>query len=59
MSDNIEERIEEEIKIMEEKHTTVLEQIRVKSEELSRLKESALIIVGAKSMLSRLKNGNE
>ena len=54
----IEERIEEELKTMDEKNTMVLEQIKIKSEELSRLKESALIIMGAKSILVKLK-GNE
>lgn len=55
IEERIGERIEEELKTMEEKNTTVLEQIKIKSEELSRLKESALIIMGAKSMLLKLK----
>lgn len=55
IEERIGERIEEELKTMEEKNTTVMEQIKIKSEELSRLKESALIIMGAKSMLLKLK----
>lgn len=53
----LEERIEEELKTMDEKNTMVMEQIKAKSDELARLKESALIIMGAKSMLVKLKGG--
>jgi len=55
---NMEEKIEAELKVIDEKHTMVVDQIRVKSEELAKLKESALIIIGAKSVLLKLTNAN-
>ena len=55
----MDEKVEAELKIIDEKHTMVVEQIRVKSEELNKLKESALIIIGAKSVLLKLTNSNQ
>lgn len=52
----MEEKVEAELKVIDEKHTMVVDQIRVKSEELNKLKESALIIIGAKSVLLKLTN---
>jgi len=48
------DKMQEELKILEEKNNTVLEQIRTKSEELAKLKESALLIIGAKAVLTKL-----
>ena len=48
------DKIQEELKILEEKNNTVIEQIRTKSEELNKLKESALLIIGAKAVLTKL-----
>lgn len=48
------DKMQEELKILEEKNNTVLEQIRMKSEELAKLKESALLIIGAKAVLTKL-----
>ena len=55
---NMEEKVEAELKVIDEKHTMIVDQIRVKSEELTKLKESALIIIGAKSVLLKLTNAN-
>lgn len=55
---NMEEKVEAELKVIDEKHTMIVDQIRVKSEELAKLKESALIIIGAKSVLLKLTNAN-
>ena len=48
------DKIQEELKILEEKNNTVIDQIRIKSEELNKLKESALLIIGAKAVLTKL-----
>lgn len=50
------DKIQEELKILEEKNNTVIDQIRIKSEELNKLKESALLIIGAKAVLTKLLN---
>ena len=54
VNENLHQKIQDELKLLEEKNTTVLDQIRTKSEEISRLKESALLIVGAKSILTKM-----
>ena len=54
----MDEKVQAELKVIDEKHTMVVDQIRVKSEELAKLKESALIIIGAKSVLLKLTNAN-
>ena len=48
------DKIQEELNLLEEKNNTVIEQIRTKSEELNKLKESALLIIGAKAVLTKL-----
>ena len=48
------DKIQEELKLLEEKNNTVIDQIRLKSEELNKLKESALLIIGAKAVLTKL-----
>ena len=53
-NDNLHEKIQEELKLLEEKNTAVIDQIKTKTEEISRLKESALLIMGAKSILSKI-----
>ena len=51
---DLHQKIQNELKLLEEKNTTVIEQIRTKTEEISRLKESALLIMGAKSILTKM-----
>jgi len=46
VNENLHQKIQDELKLLEEKNTTVMEQIRTKTEEISRLKESALLIMG-------------
>ena len=48
------DKIQEELNLLEEKNNTVIDQIRLKSEELNKLKESALLIIGAKAVLTKL-----
>jgi len=50
----IQERIKEELSSLEEKNVTVINEIKTKTEEISRLKESALLIMGAKSILVKI-----
>ena len=54
VNENLHQKIQDELKLLEEKNTTVLDQIRTKNEEISRLKESALLIMGAKSILTKM-----
>jgi len=54
VNNNLHQKIQDELKLLEEKNTTVIEQIRTKTEEISRLKESALLIMGAKSILTKM-----
>jgi len=54
VNENLHQKIQDELKLLEEKNTTVIEQIRTKTEEISRLKESALLIMGAKSILTKM-----
>jgi len=54
VNENLHKKIQEELKLLEEKNTTVLDQIKTKTEEISRLKESALLIMGAKSILTKM-----
>ena len=54
IKENLHQKIQDELKVLEEKNTTVLDQIRTKTEEISRLKESALLIMGAKSILTKM-----
>ena len=51
---DLHQKIQNELNLLEEKNTTVIEQIRTKTEEISRLKESALLIMGAKSILTKM-----
>ena len=51
---DLHQKIQDELKLLEEKNTTVIEQIKTKNEEVSRLKESALLIMGAKSILAKM-----
>ena len=51
---DLHQKIQDELKLLEEKNTTVIEQIKTKTEEISRLKESALLIMGAKSILTKM-----
>ena len=51
---NLHQKIQDELKLLEEKNTTVIEQIQTKTEEIARLKESALLIMGAKSILTKM-----
>jgi len=48
------DKIQEELKILEEKNNTVIDQIRIKTEELNKLRESAILIIGAKAVLTKL-----
>ena len=54
VNENLHQKIQDELKLLEEKNTTVIEQIRTKTEEIARLKESALLIMGAKSILTKM-----
>jgi len=54
VNENLHQKIQDELKLLEEKNTTVIEQIKTKTEEISRLKESALLIMGAKSILTKM-----
>ena len=45
VNNNLHQKIQDELKLLEEKNTTVIEQIKTKTEEISRLKESALLII--------------
>ena len=54
VNNNLHQKIQDELKLLEEKNTTVIEQIKTKNEEVSRLKESALLIMGAKSILTKM-----
>jgi len=54
VNNNLHQKIQDELKLLEEKNTTVIEQIKTKTEEISRLKESALLIMGAKSILTKM-----
>ena len=54
VNENLHKKIQEELKLLEEKNTTVIDQIKTKTEEISRLKESALLIMGAKSILTKM-----
>lgn len=47
------EKMQDELKSLEEKNEKIIEQIRIKNEELSKLRESALIILGAKSVINK------
>ena len=51
---DLHQKIQDELKLLEEKNTTVIEQIKTKTEEIARLKESALLIMGAKSILTKM-----
>lgn len=46
--------IEDELKLTEEKYAQILDQVRSKSEELSKLKEHALVLSGARSVLMKV-----
>ena len=46
--------IEDELKLTEEKYGQVIDQVRAKSEELSKLKEHALVLSGARSVLMKV-----
>ena len=54
VNENLHQKIQDELKLLEEKNTTVIEQIKTKTEEIARLKESALLIMGAKSILTKM-----
>ena len=54
VNNNLHQKIQDELKLLEEKNTTVIEQIKTKTEEIARLKESALLIMGAKSILTKM-----
>ena len=54
VNESLHKKIQDELKLLEEKNTTVIEQIRTKTEEIARLKESALLIMGAKSILTKM-----
>lgn len=46
--------LESELKLTEEKYNNILDQVRAKSEELSKLKEHALVLSGARSVLMKI-----
>lgn len=54
--DPFDEKLEEEMKEVETKHKECVELIPQKSEEIQKLKESALVTLGAKSMLAKIIN---
>jgi len=51
---DLSEKIDIELKTLEEKNKLVVEQIRVKTDELAKLRESALLIIGAKAVLTKM-----
>jgi len=46
--------VEEEFKLTDEKYTGVIEQMRKANEELSKLKEQALVLSGARTILMKM-----
>ena len=46
--------LEDELKLTEEKYVQILDQVKAKSEELSKLKEHALVLSGARSVLMKV-----
>lgn len=44
----------EELKLTEEKYVQILEQIKIKNDEMSKMKEQALVLSGARSMLMKM-----
>jgi len=48
------ETLEDELKLTEEKYNQIIDQVRAKNEELSKLKEHALVLSGARSVLMKI-----
>ena len=47
-------KIEAELKLTDEKYMKIIDQIREKNDELSKMKEQALVLSGARSILIKM-----
>ena len=47
-------KIQDELKLTDEKYIKIIEQIREKNDELSKMKEQALVLSGARSILIKM-----
>lgn len=57
--ETMEEAVHAELKIIDERHRLTLEDVRLATENLQKLKESALVLTGAKAILTKLAQGHE
>ena len=46
--------LEKELEDVETKYTTIIEELKKRNEEIQKLKENALVLTGAKAILTKL-----